>query len=57
MSPSAKLTYTGNTTRGALTISDGTHKSVLNFTGNFTLANFASPVTDGHGGALILYQG
>jgi hypothetical protein len=57
MSPSAKLTYTGNTTKGALTISDGTHKCVLNFTGNFTLANFAAPVIDGHGGALILYQG
>jgi hypothetical protein len=56
MSPSAKLTYTGNTTKGTLTISDGTHKSVLSFSGNFTAANFAAPVTDGHGGALIAYQ-
>ncbi len=53
MSPSATLSYAGNTKTGKLTVSDGTHKAVIVFSGHFTSANFAAPVNDGHGGALI----
>jgi hypothetical protein len=56
MSPTATLSYAGNTNFGKLTINDGSHKSVITFVGNFTSANFAAPVTDGHGGSLIAYR-
>jgi hypothetical protein len=56
MSPSATLSYAGNTKTGKLTVSDGTHKAVIAFSGDFTSANFAAPVNDGHGGALIAYH-
>ncbi len=56
MSASATLSYVGNTKNGKLTVSDGTHKAVISFSGSFTVANFASPVSDGHGGALIGYH-
>jgi hypothetical protein len=47
-------TYTENSagTGGTLTISDGTNTANLNFTGNYTLANFKFS-DDGSGGALI----
>ncbi len=55
MSASATLSYAGNTKSGKLTVSSGSLKAVISFTGDYTLSNFAKPVTDGHGGALITY--
>ena len=54
----AKLTtetYTENAsgTGGALTLSDGTDTTVINFLGNYTLANFNFS-TDGSGGTLVV---
>jgi hypothetical protein len=36
-------------------VSSGSLKAVISFTGDYTLSNFARPVSDGHGGALIAY--
>jgi hypothetical protein len=55
MSTSATLSYAGNTKSGKLTVSSGSLKAVISFTGDYTLSNFARPVSDGHGGALIAY--
>jgi hypothetical protein len=53
MSASATLSYAGNSKNGKLTVSDGVHKAIISFSGSFSAASFASPVSDGHGGALI----
>ena len=49
------LVYTGNTTAGALNVSDGTHTANIKFTGSYTTANFQL-ATDTHGGSLITFH-
>ncbi len=57
MSASATLSYAGTRKSGKLTVSDGVHSSFISFTGDFTAANFASPISDGQNGVLIGYHG
>ncbi len=47
-----KATYSGTTTSGVLTVTDGTHTAKINLTGNYTTSTFVL-ATDGHGGTLI----
>ncbi len=47
-----KATYSGTTTSGVLTVTDGTHTSKITLTGNYTASTFVA-VSDGHGGTLI----
>ncbi len=47
-----KATYSGTTTSGVLTVTDGTHTSKINLTGNYTTSTFVL-ASDGHGGTLI----
>ncbi len=47
-----KATYSGTTTSGVLTVTDGTHTAKINLTGNYTASTFVL-ATDGHGGTLI----
>jgi len=53
--PSATLTYTGTTTKGTLTLSDGTHATSMTLVGNFS-QNLFQVGTDHHSGALITYS-
>ncbi|WP_216851223.1 hypothetical protein, partial [Acidisphaera sp. L21] len=48
------LAYSGTTTAGALTATDGTNTATINFTGNYTTANFKL-ADDTHGGSLITF--
>ena len=54
-SSTAKLSYSGTSTTGTLSASDGTQTAKINFTGSYSAANFV-PVADGHGGTAILYH-
>jgi hypothetical protein len=47
------LTYTGTTSAGTLTVSDGTHTAKIKFTGDYTPANFQMLGSDSHTGSLI----
>jgi hypothetical protein len=49
------LTYAGTTSTGKLTATDGTHTAAINFTGNYSVAHFAT-ANDGNGGTLISFQ-
>ncbi len=48
-----KLGYSGNTTQGVLTVTDGTHTAHLTMFGNYTSANFHAS-GDGAGGTAIV---
>ena len=50
----APLSYSGNTTAGALTASDGTNSATINFTGSYTTGNFKL-ANDTHGGSLVTF--
>ena len=56
MSPTGSLSYSGNSTSGKLTVSDGSHSATITFKGNFTTSNFSTLVTDTHGGSLVTYH-
>ena len=47
-----KATYSGTSTSGTLTITDGTHTAKINFSGNYT-ASAWTIAGDGHGGTTI----
>jgi hypothetical protein len=52
ISGTTKATFSGTTTSGVLTVTDGTHTSKITLTGNYTTSTFVV-ATDGHGGTLI----
>jgi autotransporter passenger strand-loop-strand repeat protein len=52
---STTLSFTGNNSSGTLTITDGTHNTLLTLLGQYTAADFTS-ASDGHGGTLIGYN-
>jgi hypothetical protein len=52
ISGTTKATFSGTTTSGVLTVTDGTHTAKINLTGNYTTSTFVV-ATDGHGGTLI----
>ncbi len=47
-----EATYSGNTTTGVLTVTDGTHTAHITLRGNYTTSSFIA-ASDGHGGVLI----
>ena len=47
-----EATYSGNTTTGTLTVTDGTHTAHITLRGNYTTSSFIA-ASDGHGGVLI----
>jgi hypothetical protein len=49
----ASLSYSGNASRGTLTVSDGTHSAKLAVVGNYSLGNFVAS-SDGNGGTSIV---
>jgi hypothetical protein len=54
LSPSASLTYTGDTTRGILTLNDGSNSTTMTLFGDYNQSNFQIE-TDGHNGSFITY--
>ena len=50
----SSLGYSGNSTSGILTISDGTHSAAIDMIGNYSLASFGY-ITDSNGGTLIKF--
>jgi hypothetical protein len=48
-----KATYSGTTTSGVLTVTDGTHTAKISLRGNFTTSTFTVS-SDGHGGTTIV---
>jgi hypothetical protein len=50
---SVSLSYSGDTSHGTLTVSDGTHSAKLAVTGNYSLGNFVAS-SDGNGGTSIV---
>ncbi len=50
------LAYTGTSSSGWLTASDGAHAASIGFTGKYTTASFHL-AGDGHGGSLISFAG
>ncbi len=51
-SGTTKASFSGTTTSGVLTVTDGTHTAKITLTGNYTTSTFVV-ATDGHGGTLI----
>jgi hypothetical protein len=51
----AKLSYTGTTTKSALIISDGIHHAAISIVGSYTASNFVLG-SDGHGGTQIAFK-
>jgi len=51
--PKTKATYSGTTTSGVLTITDGTHTAKITFAGNYTGTTFTA-ASDGHGGTTVV---
>jgi hypothetical protein len=49
----ATLGYSGNSSPGTLTVSDGTHTASIALLGNYSLANFTAS-SDGHGGTSVV---
>ncbi|HEY2177568.1 MAG TPA: hypothetical protein VGH15_03225, partial [Caulobacteraceae bacterium] len=47
-----KATYSGTTTSGTLTVTDGTHTAHIHLVGNYTASTF-TVATDGHGGTIV----
>jgi cysteinyl-tRNA synthetase, unknown class len=54
-SPATKLTYTGNTSKGTLVLTDGIHSANITFTGSFAGRHFHM-ASDTLGGTLITYS-
>ncbi len=52
ISGTTKATFSGTTTSGVLTVTDGTHTSKITLTGNYLSSTFVA-VSDGHGGTTI----
>ena len=52
VSGSTKATYSGTTSSGTLTVTDGTHTAHIKLTGDYTASTFVA-AGDGHGGTLI----
>jgi hypothetical protein len=52
----ASLTYSGNTTSGVLTVTDGAIQTSIKLTGNYTQPNFAL-ANDGSGHTDVTYNG
>jgi fibronectin-binding autotransporter adhesin len=48
-----KATYSGTTTSGILTVTDGTHTAKINLAGNYTASTFTVS-SDGHGGTKVV---
>lgn len=49
----SEATYSGTTSGGVLTVTDGTHTARINLKGNYTTSTFVAS-SDGHGGVLIV---
>lgn len=52
--PAPSFAYTGNSSGGTLTLSDGTHSASLAFNGSYAASGFHL-ASDGHGGSSISY--
>ncbi len=52
ISGTTKATFSGTTTSGVLTVTDGTHTAKITLTGNYLSSTFVV-ATDGHGGTLV----
>jgi hypothetical protein len=50
---STKATYSGTTTSGTLTVTDGTHTANIKLSGNYTTSTFTVS-SDGHGGTTVV---
>jgi hypothetical protein len=50
---STKASFSGTTTSGTLTVTDGTHTAKIKLTGNYTASTFVVS-TDGHGGTKVV---
>ena len=55
MTTTGSLAYSGSTTQGVLSVSDGVHSAQITMIGNYTTANFSGLTTDGHGGSFITF--
>ena len=49
---STEATFSGTTTSGVLTVTDGTHTAHINLKGDYTASTFVA-ASDGHGGVII----
>jgi hypothetical protein len=52
-SGTTKATYSGTTTSGTLTVTDGTHSARITLSGNYTASAFITS-SDGHGGTTVV---
>lgn len=50
---STKASYSGTTTSGALTVTDGSHTAKIHFAGNYTASTWTLS-SDGHGGVIVV---
>jgi hypothetical protein len=50
---STEATFSGTTTSGVLTVTDGTHTAHIKLTGNYTTSTFIAS-SDGHGGTIVV---
>ena len=50
---SAEATFSGTSTGGVLTVTDGTHTAKINLKGNYTTSTFIAS-SDGHGGTIVV---
>jgi len=53
ISGTTKATYSGTTTSGTLTVTDGTHTAKIKLSGNYTASSF-DVSSDGHGGTTVV---
>jgi len=53
ISGKTKATYSGTTTSGTLTVTDGTHTAKIKLSGNYTASAF-TVASDGHGGTKVV---